>query len=157
MTSAIPVQRSTTWANKPTGSRSMCWVQINHSSDEWWLQIYEIHTFALRWRYEITRSSQLRTLLKRLVESRTWKKIQARTVFEPMTPAIPVIVDILISYIYNHHLSVYLAPATWYHRVVDLRFVPASMKNTLKNNICFRWTLFLRNQKRLYYKYIYIS
>ena len=28
--STIPVQRSTNWANKPTGSWSMCWVQINH-------------------------------------------------------------------------------------------------------------------------------
>ena len=26
MTSAIPVQRSTNWANKPTGSWSWCWV-----------------------------------------------------------------------------------------------------------------------------------
>ena len=33
---------------------------------------------------------QLRTLLKRVVENRTWKKIQARTGFEPMTSAIPV-------------------------------------------------------------------
>ena len=30
--------------------------------------------FALRWRDEIKRSSQLRTLLKRVVENRTWKK-----------------------------------------------------------------------------------
>ena len=28
MTSAIPVQRSTNWANKPTGSWSMNWVQL---------------------------------------------------------------------------------------------------------------------------------
>ena len=28
--STIPVQRSTNWANKPTGSWSMCWIQINH-------------------------------------------------------------------------------------------------------------------------------
>ena len=34
MTSAIPVQCSTTWANKPTGSRSMCWSQINLWSGE---------------------------------------------------------------------------------------------------------------------------
>ena len=34
MTSAILMQRSTNWANKPTGSSSMCWVQINHPSDE---------------------------------------------------------------------------------------------------------------------------
>ena len=39
---------------------------------------------------EIRRSSQLRTLLKRVVVSRTWKKFQARTGFEPMTSAIPV-------------------------------------------------------------------
>ena len=71
MTSAIPVQRSTNWANKPTGSWSMCWVQIKHPSDEWWFSIYEIHIFALRWRDEIKRSSQLRTLLKRVVENKT--------------------------------------------------------------------------------------
>ena len=35
MTSAIPVQRSTNWANKPTGSWSLCWFQINPWSDEW--------------------------------------------------------------------------------------------------------------------------
>ena len=29
MTSAIPGQRSTNWANKPTGSGSLCWFQIN--------------------------------------------------------------------------------------------------------------------------------
>ena len=34
MTSAIPVQRSTNWANKPTGSWTLCWVQINHPSEE---------------------------------------------------------------------------------------------------------------------------
>ena len=33
MTSAIPVQRSTNWANKPTGSWSLCWFQINPWSD----------------------------------------------------------------------------------------------------------------------------
>ena len=40
--------------------------------------------------HEIRRSSQLRTLLKRVVVNRTWKKFQARTGFEPMTSAIPV-------------------------------------------------------------------
>ena len=34
MTSAIPVQRSTNWANKPTGSWSMNWVQINIQVNE---------------------------------------------------------------------------------------------------------------------------
>ena len=48
----------------------------------------KIHIFALRWRDEIKRSSQLRTLLKRVVVNR--KKIQAHTGFEPMTSAIPV-------------------------------------------------------------------
>ena len=51
----------------------------------------KIHIFALRWRDEIRRSSQLRTLLKRVVVNRTWKKIQARTGFEPMTSAIPAL------------------------------------------------------------------
>ena len=37
MTSAIPMQRSTSWANKPTGSWQMCWVQINHPSNELYL------------------------------------------------------------------------------------------------------------------------
>ena len=50
----------------------------------------KIHIFALRWRDEIKRSSQLRTLLKRVVVNRTWKKIQARAGFELMTSAIPV-------------------------------------------------------------------
>ena len=39
---------------------------------------------------EIRRSSQLRTLLKLVVVSRTWKKFQVRTGFEPMTSALPV-------------------------------------------------------------------
>ena len=43
-----------------------------------------------RYLLEIRRSSQLRTLLKLVVVSRTWKKFQARTGFEPMTSAIPV-------------------------------------------------------------------
>ena len=34
MTSAIPLQRSTNWANKPTGSWSLCWFQINPLSGE---------------------------------------------------------------------------------------------------------------------------
>ena len=34
MTSAILVQRSTNWANKLTGSWSLCWFQINQWSDE---------------------------------------------------------------------------------------------------------------------------
>ena len=89
MTSAIPVQRSTNWANKPTGSWSMNWVQINIRVNEDF-RYMKIHIFALRWKDEIRRSSQLRTLLKLVVVSRTWKKFQARTGFEPMTSAIPV-------------------------------------------------------------------
>ena len=34
-TSAIPVQCSTNWANKPTGSWSFCWFVINLWGDEW--------------------------------------------------------------------------------------------------------------------------
>ena len=34
------------------------------------IYIYEIHIFALRWRNECKKSSQLRTLLKRVVENR---------------------------------------------------------------------------------------
>ena len=34
MTSVIPVQCSTNWVNKPTGSRLLCWFQINPWSDE---------------------------------------------------------------------------------------------------------------------------
>ena len=43
----------------------------------WWIILIhcvKIHIFALRWRDEIKRSSQLRTLLKRVVVNRTWKK-----------------------------------------------------------------------------------
>ena len=36
----------------------------------------KIHIFALRWRDVIKRSSQLRTLLKRVVVNRTWKKFR---------------------------------------------------------------------------------
>ena len=75
MTSTIPVQRSTNWANKPTGSWSMNWVQINiQVNDDF--RYMKIHIFALRWRDEIKRSPQLRTLLKRLVVNRTWKKLR---------------------------------------------------------------------------------
>ena len=34
MTSAIPVQCSTNWANKPTGSWLLCWFRINPWSGE---------------------------------------------------------------------------------------------------------------------------
>ena len=34
MTFAIPVQRTTNWANKPTGNWSLCWFQINPWSGE---------------------------------------------------------------------------------------------------------------------------
>ena len=57
---------------------------------EWRFRYMKVHIFALRWKDEIRRSSQLRTLLKLVVVSRTWKKFQARTGFEPMTSAIPV-------------------------------------------------------------------
>ena len=40
---------------------------FNNHSSEWWFWIYEIHIFAPRWRDESKRSSQLRTLLKRVV------------------------------------------------------------------------------------------
>ena len=44
MAFAIPVQRSTNWANKPTGSWSLCWFQINPSgSGDKRLWIYESH------------------------------------------------------------------------------------------------------------------
>ena len=41
---------------------------------EWRFRYMKIHIFALRWKDEIRRSSQLRTLLKLVVVSRTWKK-----------------------------------------------------------------------------------
>ena len=40
----------------------------------WRFRYMKIHIFALRWKDEIRRSSQLRTLLKLVVISRTWKK-----------------------------------------------------------------------------------
>ena len=70
MTSAIPVQRSTNWANKPTGSWSMNWVQINIQVNDDFRNM-KIHIFALRWRDEIKRSSQLRTLLKQILGTST--------------------------------------------------------------------------------------
>ena len=48
----------------------MNWVQINIRVNEDF-RYMKIHIFALRWRDEIKRSSQLRTLLKRVVENRT--------------------------------------------------------------------------------------
>ena len=47
ITSAIPVQCSTNWANKPTGSWSLCWVKINLPSDEEWFYRYENRLFFL--------------------------------------------------------------------------------------------------------------
>ena len=38
------------------------------------LDIWKFHIFALWWKDEIRRSSQLRTLLTRVVVNRTWKK-----------------------------------------------------------------------------------
>ena len=34
LTSVIPVQRSTNWANNPTGSRSLNWFVLNPGKDE---------------------------------------------------------------------------------------------------------------------------
>ena len=48
----------------------MNWVQINIQVNEDF-RYMKIHIFALRWRDEIIRSSQLRTLLKRVVINRT--------------------------------------------------------------------------------------
>ena len=46
MTSSIPVQRSTNWANKPTGIWTMNWVQINiQVNDDF--RYMKIHIFAL--------------------------------------------------------------------------------------------------------------
>ena len=67
----------------------MNWVHINIQVSEDFRYMI-IHIFALRWRDEIKGSSQLRTLLKRVVVNRNSKKFQARTGFEPMTSAIPV-------------------------------------------------------------------
>ena len=51
----------------------MNWVQINiQVNDDF--RYMKIHIFALRWRDEIKRSSQLRTLLKRVVVNRTCKR-----------------------------------------------------------------------------------
>ena len=48
MTTAIPVQRSTNWAKKPTGSWSMNWVQINiQVNDDF--RYMKVHIFALRY------------------------------------------------------------------------------------------------------------
>ena len=40
------------------------------------LDIWKFHIFALWWKDEIRRSLQLRTLLKRVVVNRTWKKFR---------------------------------------------------------------------------------
>ena len=58
-------------------------IRTSMTSHNWWLtslnldfRYMKIHIFALRWRDEIKRSSQLRTLLKRVVVNRTWKKFR---------------------------------------------------------------------------------
>ena len=48
------------------------------------------HLWSCNNNYESKISSQLITLLKRVVESRTWKKFRPVRLFEPMTSAIPV-------------------------------------------------------------------
>ena len=60
----------------------------------------KIHIFALRWRDDINRSSQLRTLLKLVVVNRTWKKFLCKYV------------NFHISKIVIH-LDVYLYPIRW--------------------------------------------
>ena len=61
LTSAIPVQRSTSWANKPTGSRSLNWFVINPWKDDDESHICELQGEEL---YE-NRSSQLPLLIYR--------------------------------------------------------------------------------------------
>ena len=64
-TSAIPVQCSTNWTNKPTGSWAFCWFVINPRVMNMWEWIYENHIFELRLKEWICEwSSQLWTLLK---------------------------------------------------------------------------------------------
>ena len=65
MTSAILVQYSTKWANKPTGSWSLCWFLINPISDEYmivnkWNHICEKPIEKKKWKW----SSQQWRLLK---------------------------------------------------------------------------------------------
>ena len=48
----------------------MNWVQINIQVNEDF-RYMKIHIFALRWKDEIRRSSQLKTLLKQVVVNRT--------------------------------------------------------------------------------------
>ena len=52
------------------------WTQLYSTTHVWFedFRYMKIHIFALRWRDVIKRSSQLRTLLKRIVVNWTWKK-----------------------------------------------------------------------------------
>ena len=50
---------------------------------QWRFRYMKIHIFALRWKDEIRRSSQLRTLLKLVVVSRTWKNFRPVRGFNP--------------------------------------------------------------------------
>ena len=64
----IPLRKRVSKIGKITGSWDEIFMEIKI------LDIWKFHIFALRWRDEIRRSSQLRTLLKRVVVNRTWKK-----------------------------------------------------------------------------------
>ena len=51
LTSAIPVQRSTNWANKPTGSRSLNWFVINPwKDDDEVMNIWKSYMRTVGWR-----------------------------------------------------------------------------------------------------------
>ena len=90
MTSAIPVQCSTNWAIKPTGSWSFSEFYIYPL--RWWddSEYMKIHTFELQKKEWLSEwSSQLYMQLKQL-RKESPKKIQAWIGFEPMTSAILV-------------------------------------------------------------------
>ena len=90
MTSAISVQHSTNLANKPTGSWSLCWFQINPWSDEGMAKnIRKSYIWTVDKDVNESDPCSNAHYLSRS-ENKTWKKIQACMGFEPMTSAISV-------------------------------------------------------------------
>ena len=90
LTSAIPVQRSTNYANKPTGSRSLNWFVINPwKDDDEVMNIWKSYMRTAGWRI-IWKKIIAVIDATFVVGKRKPEKIQACTRFEPLTSAIPL-------------------------------------------------------------------
>ena len=84
----------------------------------------KIHIFALRWKDEIRRSSQLRTLLKLVVVSRTWKKIfsSAQIVDRNHASDVATKFPLILIFLGNNEWIPILL--TFYLRAILLKYLP---------------------------------